>query len=151
MAAGAKEAKPRVLEVVQPDYVPGDMPGALQSQLDFQTRYKQWFAGVPDTSFFPHSAICQLVRDDGGFGTGTYVAPDRILTAAHVVEGANSITVIPGKNGGTGNDGPFGRFTCPSSDWETHPKRKVGNDDFDLAVLKVSTPPPGGQFFDILE
>ncbi len=141
----------RALEVVQADYAPGDMPGALQSQLDFQTRYQQWFAGVPDTSFFPHSAICQLVRDDGGFGTGTYIAPDRILTAAHVVEGANSITVIPGKNGQTTNDGPFGHFTCPSSDWAVHPSRAAGSEDFDIAVLKVGTPPPGGQFFDILE
>ena len=146
-----KYATTRALEVVQADYAPADMPGALQSQLDFQTRYKQWFAGVPDTSYFPHSAICQLVRDDGGFGTGTYIAPDRILTAAHVVEGANSITVIPGKNGQTQNDGPFGHFTCPSSDWAVHPNRKVGNEDFDIAVLKVNTPPPGGQFFDILE
>jgi V8-like Glu-specific endopeptidase/N-acetyl-anhydromuramyl-L-alanine amidase AmpD len=151
MSATPKKATTHALEVVQPDYVPSDKQAALQTQLDFQTRYKQWFAGVADTSFFPHSAICQLVRDDGGFGTGTYIAPDRILTAAHVVEGANSITVIPGKNGGTANDGPFGHFTCPSSDWEKHPNRKVGNDDFDLAVLRVGTPPPGGQFFDILE
>jgi V8-like Glu-specific endopeptidase len=142
-------AMTRALELVQADYAPADMPGALQSQLDFQTRYKQWVAGVPDTSFFPHSAICQLVRDDGGFGTGTYIAPDRILTAAHVVEGANSITVIPGKNGQSGNNGPFGTFSC--SDWAVHPKRAVGNEDFDISVLKVTTPPPGGQFFDILE
>jgi len=151
MSATPKRATTHALEVVHPDYVPSNKQAALQTQLDFQTRYKTWFSGVPDTSYFPHSAICQLVRDDGGFGTGTYIAPDRILTAAHVVEGANSITVIPGKNGGTANDGPFGHFTCPSSDWEKHPKRKVGNDDFDLAVLKVGTPPPGGQFFDILE
>ncbi len=151
MSATPKKATTRALEVVQPDYVPSDKQSALQTQLDFQTRYKQWFCGVPDTSFFPHSAICQLVRDDGGFGTGSYIAPDRILTAAHVVEGANSITVIPGKNGGTANDGPFRHFTCPSSDWVTHPKRTADNHDFDLAVLKVGTPPPGGQFFDILE
>jgi V8-like Glu-specific endopeptidase len=141
----------RALEVVKPDYVPSGMTAALQTQLDFQNRYQQWVAGVSDTSFFPHSAICQLVRDDGGFGTGTYIAADRILTAAHVVEGANSITVIPGKNGQTGNNGPFGTFACPSSDWAVHPKRVVGNEDFDIAVLKVGTPPPGGQFFDILE
>jgi V8-like Glu-specific endopeptidase/N-acetyl-anhydromuramyl-L-alanine amidase AmpD len=151
MSAQPKKAMTHALEVVQPDYVPSDKQAALQAQLDFQTRYKQWFCGVPDTSFFPHSAICQLVRDDGGFGTGSYIAPDRILTAAHVVEGANSITVIPGKNGGTANDGPFGHFTCPSSDWVTHPKRTQANHDFDLAVLKVGTPPPGGQYFDILE
>jgi len=150
MSAAPKKVTTSALEIVSPAYVPGDMLGALQSQLDFQTRYKQWFAGVPDTSFFPHSAICKLVADDGSFGTGTYIASDRILTAAHVVEGAKFITVIPGQNG-TPNDGPFGHFTCPSSDWETHPKRTVGNDDFDLAVLKVGTPPPGGQFFDILE
>jgi len=146
-----KPAETRALEVVQPDYLPSDKAAALQTQLDFQNRYQQWVAGVPDTGFFPHSAICQLVRDDGGSGTGSYIAPDRILTAAHVVEGANSITVIPGKNGQAGNNGPFGTFTCPSSDWQVHPKRVVGNEDFDIAVLKVSTPPPGGQFFDILE
>ncbi len=141
----------RPLEVVQQDYNPGNRQDALRMQLDFQNRYQQWIAGVSDTSFFPHSAICQLVRDDGGAGTGFYVTTDRILTAAHVVEGANSITVIPGKNGGTGADGPFGHFSVSASDWVVHPNRVVGNENNDIAVLKVSTPPPAGQCFDILE
>ncbi len=149
LGRGSVTARP--LEVVQLDYAPDSSAAALSMQQDFQNRYQQWMAGVTNTGFYPHSAICQLVRDDGGAGTGFYIAPDRILTAAHVVEGANSLTVIPGKNGGTQLDGPFGHFTVPASSWVIHPRRSSANHDFDLAVLMVSTPPPGGQYFDILE
>lgn len=40
-------------------------------------------------------AVFAVVRGDGGLGTGFYVSPSgHILTAAHVVEGANSFTVV---------------------------------------------------------
>ncbi len=139
------------LEVVQLDYVPGNALDALRMQLDFQNRYNQWIAGVPNTSFFPHSAICQIVRDDGGAGTGFYIGPNHLLTAAHVVEGATSLTVIPGKNGGADLSGPFGNYRVWSSNWTIHPSRTVGSQDFDLAVISVPDRPPAGYYFGILE
>jgi hypothetical protein len=121
-------------------------------QLDFQNRYNQWMAGVQDTSFFPHSAICKIRRDDDGrSGTGFYIGPNHVLTAAHVVEGTNSLTIIPGKNGGADLSGPFGNYRVWSSNWTIHPSRTLANHDFDLAVITVPDPPPAGYYFGILE
>jgi V8-like Glu-specific endopeptidase/uncharacterized protein YycO len=148
----------RGLAVVQNAYNPTNAQDALRTQLDFQQRFQQWSAGVGDTSFFPHSAICQLqIQFPGGsgIGTGFYIARDRILTAAHCVIDwdngqvqAQSIKVIPGRNG-AGTE-PFGSFTVQPSDWAYHP-RYDGTRSFDLAVLRTSTPPPNGVVFDILE
>ena len=139
------------LELVTPAYTPTNAQDALRMQLEFQTRYEQWLAGVADTSFFPHSAICKIVADNGSFGTGCYIGPYHLLTAAHVVEGANSFTIIPGKNGGADLNGPFGSFNVTAANCSVHPQRQAGNRNFDLAVIAVSTPPPGGQYFEILE
>lgn len=139
------------LEVVEPDYVPSNAQDSLRMQLEFQNRYDQWMAGVSNTSFFPHSAICRIVRDDGGAGTGFYIGPNHLLTAAHVVEEANSLTIIPGKNGGADLSGPFGNCRVSSSNWTIHPARNLDNHDFDLAVISVPDPPPMGFYFGILE
>lgn len=158
------------LAVVQNAYTPTSAADALRAQLDFQTRFQQWSAGVGDTSFFPHSAICQLelsfpstsgTGTDLYTGTGFYIAPDRILTAAHNVVywdrergkvEAQSIRVVPGKKGaGTGGGAePFGGFTVQQGDWVYH-KRYGGTRAFDLAVIRVGTAPPGGAYFEILE
>ncbi|HEY3058157.1 MAG TPA: N-acetylmuramoyl-L-alanine amidase, partial [Chloroflexota bacterium] len=156
-------ARPAPLSTVQPEYVPSDPQQALAVMRDFQDRKLKWSAGVLDTAFFPHSAICQLVigLDDGntGIGTGAYIAPNRILTCGHNVApqfalgvNATSITVIPGKNGPSqsSHDEPFSRFAVPKSGWHPHP-RYDGSPDFDLAVLEVDVPPPFGAYFDILE
>jgi V8-like Glu-specific endopeptidase/N-acetyl-anhydromuramyl-L-alanine amidase AmpD/uncharacterized protein YycO len=147
----------RGLAVVQNAYNPTSAIDALRTQLDFQRRFAQWSAGVTDTSFFPHSAICQLqIRFPGGsgIGTGFYIAPDRILTAAHCVVDwgsgqvqAQSIRVVPGKNGGAE---PFGGYNVGPADWAFHPQYD-GTRSFDLAVIRTSTPPPGGAYFDVLE
>ncbi len=147
------------LAIVRPEYQPRDFVDALQFMWEWIKRQASWATGVPDTSFFPHSAICHLnmTFDDGqGYtGTGFYIAPDCILTAAHnVVEmnagsaahQATSILVTPGKNGA--GIAPFGSFNAAS--WQYHPSYN-GGFDFDLAVIKVNTPPPHGLYFNALE
>lgn len=147
------------LDVVTPIYQPSDPAAAAQVQAEFQQRYNQWEAGVPDTSFFPHSAICHLFASYAGGvvgrGTGCYIAPDLILTCAHNVIDWDagraqpaSIRIVPGQNGE--HNKPFGEFTVRAGSWEYHPSYD-GGFDFDLAVIRVSTPPPRGIYFDVLE
>lgn len=150
----------RPLAEVAPLDAPTD-PAALAAFMkDWQSRRQAWAAGVPDTSLFPFSAICQLRIDptDSGYGQGTgfYIAPDRILTCAHNCHGASSITVIPGKNDRVTPSEPYGSFTVQSRQWTIHPQYNhdaPGQDreDFDLAVIQVTTPPPNGAYFDFLE
>jgi N-acetyl-anhydromuramyl-L-alanine amidase AmpD len=139
-------------------YTPTNTQEALQYQQQFQDRKQAWAAGVQSTSFFPHSAICALrmtIDGDQFSGTGFYIGDDRILTCGHNLAGASSLTIIPGKNG---DAEPFGSFTASPSDWVIHPKFNVSvarssptGHDFDLAVIKVNTPPPNGEAFRILE
>ncbi|MCB0208140.1 MAG: trypsin-like peptidase domain-containing protein [Anaerolineae bacterium] len=146
----------RSLAIVRPNYMPTNPREAINTMRDFVERYDRWRAGVTNTRIFPHSAICQLrmAFSDGNYiGTGFYIGPDRILTCAHNVKDvstnseASSIRITPGKNG---TAAPFGSFTVRRSDWEVHP-RYDGTFNFDLAVIKVTTPPPNGLYFDTLE
>jgi V8-like Glu-specific endopeptidase len=146
------------LRQVDAGYAPSNPQEALRYMQEFQNRKQAWGAGVPDTTFFPHSAVCALRMTIDGSpagGTGFYIADDRILTCGHNLAGASSVTIIPGKNGDTE---PFGSFTASPADWIIHPKFDVTvarssptGHDFDLAVIKVSTPPPNGEAFRILE
>lgn len=151
-------AQARSLGIVQPDYHPSNPIDAIQNWIDFFQRYQRWRVGVPDTGYFPHSAICklQMAWADGSTygGTAFYIAPDRLLTAAHNLvdtsdgTSATSLTVTPGLNGTTE---PFGHFTVSgSSNWKVHPNYD-GSFRHDLALIRVSTPPPSGQYFDVLE
>ena len=130
---------------------------AARGWIEKVKEHERWRAGVSDTSFFPHSATCHLTMTfpDGDYsGTGFYIAPNRILTAAHNLKDvdtnadATSVVVTPGKNG-TGT-APHGSFTVKPGAWEIHPQY-TGPDAFDLAVIKTSTPPPNGEYFEILE
>jgi len=113
-------------------------------------------AGVANTSVFPFSAICQLRMKFGSswfLGTGFYVARDRILTAGHNVfdssDGwASEVIVTPGRQSLMTQ--PFPSFTVRRDALEAHPnwQREPRGASFDLAVLKVRTPPPNGQAFD---
>ena len=44
---------------------------------------------VENTDAYPFNAICKI-ETDTGMGTGFYIGPDTLLTAAHVVSGASS-------------------------------------------------------------
>jgi V8-like Glu-specific endopeptidase len=149
---GNKRSGAQPLTVVEPISTPSDPQAALRFMKDFQDRMQKWKAGVGNTSVFPHSAICQfqITLNDGSqaLGTGFYIARDRILTCAHNVDGAASLKIIPGKND---DQEPFGSFTVSSSDWDVHPRYQSDSRDFDLAVIRVGTPPPNGAAFDQLE
>jgi len=145
-------ARPLAHNIIRPLYQPRDPEEAKRFMREWQHRRERWRAGVPNTRFFPHSAICQFIIDlpDGAYvGTGFYIAPDRILTCAHNLDGATSITIIPGKNE---DDEPgFPSFTVPPSAWAMHPNYQSHSRDFDLGVITVDTPPPHGQYFETLE
>jgi V8-like Glu-specific endopeptidase len=127
--------------------------------------FGQWLVGIDNTHLFPFSAICHLkiIRDDdsGGSyhqGTGFYIGNDRILTCGHNIEEdghrALRIEITPGKNGTT-TAGPT--FTVQPSSCFIHPRYRDANvaggynEDFDMAVIRVSTPPPYGIIFDELD
>ncbi|MCG3158213.1 MAG: hypothetical protein DKINENOH_04854 [bacterium] len=160
--AGTTPVAARAMRIVEPDYRPTGFLDALHMIWEWTKRYARWRAGVPITTFFPHSAICQFKifmpgSSSPGIGTGFYIAEDRILTCAHNVIAwrtrtqASHIIVTPGLNANDpANKEPFGSFRVNRADWAYHP-RYDGGFDFDLAVLRVNTPPPNGQYFDALE
>lgn len=155
---GASMPRATALRQVDAGYAPSDQQEALRYMQEFQNRKQAWKAGVPDTTFFPHSAICRFrifQPDDEYIGTGFYIGQDRILTCAHNVAKATSLTIIPGKNAAAE---PFGSFTVQPSDWVIHKNfdydtmdTSPTGHDFDLAVIKVKVPPPAGQAFTNLE
>jgi V8-like Glu-specific endopeptidase len=131
--------------------------GGLAEQIKFFADSVAWFAGVPSTGAFPHSAICQVrIPISGGdteSATAFYIGPRLLLTAAHVVSGADSLIIVPGKNG-AGADSttePFGRFTVSSGDWVVHESYQPNNHDFDLAVIRTPQDAPNHQWFTVLE
>jgi V8-like Glu-specific endopeptidase len=155
MSAGTKP-----LGIVIPDDVPANLGDALSSLAQWLRSLTAWAVGVPDTTFFPFSAICQLRMTDGSnnyTGTGFYIGTNTILTCAHNLYGMTSATVIPGKNDRVSPVEPFGHFNVDASSWTIHPsydpttQAEPDVHDFDLAVIRVATPPPTGQYFSTLE
>lgn len=131
------------------------------------TDYARWRLGAPDTTFFPHSAICMLELQDAkgrtASGTGFYIGPEKVLTCGHNfvydVPGekwyATGVAVVPGKND---DQIPFGAICFPVSLATVHPKylesakKHIYNRDFDLAVLKTpGFSAPNNQYFSIIE
>ncbi len=142
-------------EIITPFYDPADPMSALTCQNDaFSQAREEWFVGVENTRFFPHSAICllEMTNSSGGksYGTGFYIGRNRILTCAHNLSGKASAVVMPGKNG-AGNE-PFGRFTVASSSWRVSPRYlNSSSSDDDLAVIdNVPIDAPNGQWFEFL-
>ena len=145
----------RAQEIVTPFYDPADPSTALTCQNDaFSLAREEWFVGVPNTSIYPHSAICQLrmTAPDGNtyLGTGFYIGPNRVLTCAHNLAGMSSVTIIPGRNGA--GDKPFGEHSVLSSSWRIAPGYSgIGDWNKDLAVIdNVPLAAPNGQWFRFL-
>lgn len=134
-----------------------DYNDGLLEQLRFFGESVQWFAGVPSTRSFPHSAICQVFDPTQGaeaeHGTAFYIGRNLLLTAAHVVAGKSSLIIVPGKNGlgQDANHEPFGRFTVASANWRWHERYVASSRDFDFAIIKTTTPAPDGRWFNLLE
>ena len=152
--AARRDVLSRAQEIIQPFYDPADPASALTCQNDaFSLAREEWFAGVPDTTIFPHSAICLLEMKDAsgtvtGRGSGFYIGPNRILTCAHNLHNQSSVDVIPGKND---NTEPFGRFNVTSASWRVSNRYPGEGHRFDLAVIdNVPTAAPGGRWFDFL-
>ena len=137
------------LERVRQAYAPTTGDQAAAAQVDFARRLRSWEAGVPDTSVYPHSAICAVLSDDGAggwvhHGTATYVAPDLLLTAAHVLANKVRLRILVGRNGSNA----LKDFIVQASDWTKHPRYDPTLDDrgharieYDLGVIRV----PDGQ------
>lgn len=145
----------RPLELIRPFYDPADPATALMSQNNaFSIEREEWFAGVPNTQLFPHSAICQLkmTASDGSRyqGTGFYIGTNRVLTCAHNLTGMSSVTIIPGRNGLS--EKPYGEVSVNSTSWRMAPGYSGSGDwDNDLAVIdNVPLAAPGGQYFRFL-
>ncbi|MFM0631241.1 N-acetylmuramoyl-L-alanine amidase [Paraburkholderia xenovorans] len=142
----------RSLAQVVQAYAPSDARDAARALADFARREAAWRAGVPSTGFFPHSAICHLeLTDPAGalfYGTAFYVADDLLLSVAHNFAGMATARILAGRNG----SGSFlSDFSVGPGDWSIHPAYVAGVTDHDLAVVRVSTPPPGRAAFDLLE
>ncbi len=145
----------RSMELIRPFYDPTDPSSALMSQNNaFSIEREEWFVGVPNTRFFPHSAICQLIMTtpDGrnAWGTGFYIGTNRVLTCAHNLSGMSSVMIIPGRNGAGLK--PYGEVSMNSSSWRIAPAYSGEGDwNNDLAVIdNVSLAAPNGQFFNFL-
>lgn len=150
-AAAGDPALARPLAQVSMIYTPSDPAEAAAALAEFSARQAAWRAGVPDTTFFPHNAICHIEATgaDGRtyLGTGTYVASDLILTAAHVLRNKTSLRIRPGRNGSS----HVADFTASPADWTIHPHWNPDSafSDHDLGVIRVTNPKPAGPDFDL--
>ncbi|HEY5712486.1 MAG TPA: trypsin-like peptidase domain-containing protein [Allosphingosinicella sp.] len=150
-AAAGNPALARPLAQVTMIYTPSDPAQAATALAEFSARQSAWRAGVPDTTFFPHNAICHIEATgaDGRtyLGTGTYVARDLILTAAHVLRNKTSLRIRPGRNGSS----HVADFTASPADWTIHPHWNPDSafSDHDLGVIRVGTHKPAGPDFEL--
>jgi V8-like Glu-specific endopeptidase len=148
----------RAMRVVSSYYNPSDWLDALRTQIGFFAASVQWWAGVDNTRVMPHSAICQARTVDGSaeggqHGSAFFIAPNLLLTAAHVVDGQSELIIVPGKNGaGTGGaTEPFGRFHVSAADMVKHPSYVDSSRDFDMALIRVPAANASPNYFDLIE
>jgi V8-like Glu-specific endopeptidase/N-acetyl-anhydromuramyl-L-alanine amidase AmpD/cell wall-associated NlpC family hydrolase len=143
----------RAQEILPQFYDPSDPGTALQCQADaFSVEREEWFAGVPNTRIFPHSAICKIITTDAAGvrrgATGFYIGRNRVLTAGHVLHNKVSADIVPGKNG---SEEPFGRCTVTSASWRKSNRYPADGSDYDLGVIdNVAIAAPGGRWFEFL-
>jgi V8-like Glu-specific endopeptidase len=136
---------------------------AISQIADFVARHQGFRIGVPDTSFFPFSAICRLklTFPSGTYsGTGFYIGNSLILSCGHNLfdttpdgsstEAATAVTVRVGQQNATTW---LDSFEVTPSDWTVHPtwvSSGATNRGFDLSVIRVSHAPPGGNYFHMI-
>ena len=144
--------------LISSDYHPSNFWDALRAQVGFFVDSAMWYLGVADTTVMPHAAICQIRRPDGTeegalHGSGFFIGPRLILTAAHVVDGQSELIVVPGKNGGGigGATEPFGRFRVTT--FRKHDRYGTNGSDFDMGLICVpaANAVGAGQYFDLVE
>lgn len=136
---------------------------AISQIADFVVRHQGFRIGVPDTSFFPFSAICRLklTFPSGSYsGTGFYIGNGLILTCGHNLfdktpdgsstESATAVTVRVGQQNATTW---LDSFDVTSLDWTVHPtwvSSGATDRGFDLSVIRVTHAPPGGNYFRMI-
>lgn len=157
LGSGARRKSSAIAKplLVSSYYQPTDWLDALRTQIGFFLQSAMWYLGVLDTTVMPHSAICQVRRPDGTdegalHGSGFFIGPRLILTAAHVVDGQSELIIVPGKNGGgiSSTTEPFGRFRA--STLRKHPSYG-SNHDFDMGLICVPEANASSNYFDLVE
>lgn len=94
---------------------------------------------VMDTTKAPYSSIVYLSKADGGFGSGTVIGKNKVLTAAHVVTSLKTSADIGRANVSPARNGyyyPFGSFKIESIDMHTG-WTVQNNRDYDIAVVTL--------------
>ena len=158
--AFGRAATAEAQRTVMPRYDARSTSDATALWREWLARNERFSVGVDDTTFFPHSSICKLrVTLSNGrtlAGTGFFIAPNRLLTAAHMVVkpggvSATSIEVLPGM---TNDRSTFGSFTVAGAgQFRPHPSYVHDRPEHDLAVvvLRDDQRPPHGQVFPLAE
>ena len=153
----------RPLREVQPIIDAHNPMDAIGQIFDFMRRHQDFRVGVPDTSYFPFSAICKLLLTfpSGQYGgTGFYIGPGLILTCGHnlfdqvpgatATEVATAVTIRPGQQ----NETTFlDSFNVTPADWTVHPlwvSSGATDRAHDLSVIRVSNAPPNNEYFRLI-
>ncbi|HST46042.1 MAG TPA: N-acetylmuramoyl-L-alanine amidase, partial [Luteimonas sp.] len=89
----------------------------------------------------------------GIHGSAFFIAPNLLLTAAHVVDGQSALIIVPGKNGAgtTAANEPFGRIRVGAADMAMHPSYAPHSRDFDLALIRVPAAQASPNYFGLVE
>ena len=159
-------------EIIEPDIAYASTSLAESNRIwnEWLQRYGSWRKGVPNGSLshFPHSAICQLRMTmstpagvtDTFWGTGFYIGPNKLLTAAHnfrdsdengVIWTTSSILVEPAYSP-TASISNTRSFPVTSHTNHVHPNWSNATSDgfqpgYDIAVLNVNgLPATAGHF-----
>ncbi|UQS83073.1 trypsin-like serine peptidase [Bombilactobacillus thymidiniphilus] len=78
-----------------------------------------------------NTAVVPIFSQDGtSWGTGTYIAPNVILTAAHVITGLKNQPIFT-------LDGQGKRYTVSKQNTVLNPKYSAHSDNYDIAVIKL--------------
>ncbi|EOH99453.1 hypothetical protein UAW_00605 [Enterococcus haemoperoxidus ATCC BAA-382] len=107
---------------------------------------------VMDTTKAPYSSIVYLSKADGGFGSGTVIGKNKVLTAAHVVTSLKTSADIGRANVSPARNGyyyPFGSFKIESIDMHTG-WTVQNNRDYDIAVVTLKPNRYGQNIGDVV-